>query len=222
MIIADASFTCVPADLVLAHHQWPWRVLGVCVLVSLDKQSLILTGKSKINDQMAQMERDHEVQQRIARSNAITASRTKRMEARDILLQGLIKDAYAQVAQEAVKPGYKGLVTSLIVQGLLTLENETDVEVCCREEDVKLVSDCLAAAAAEFKKKKEGVRSMSLVLSKQRLPSDIIPQVPSGPGVVVTARMGTIVCDNTLGSRLDLVRYEKLPELRSMLFPKSE
>ena len=125
----------------------------------------------------------------------------------------------AKVAQN--KDTYPTLVTSLIVQGLLTLENETDVEVCCREEDVKVVTGCLAAAAAEFKAKK-GARSMSLVLSKQRLPSEIARGVPSGPGVVVTARMGTIVCDNTLGSRLDLVRYEKLPELRSRLFPKGE
>lgn len=43
------------------------------------------------------MERDHEVRQRIARSNAITASRTKRMEERDTLLRSLIKEAYAQV-----------------------------------------------------------------------------------------------------------------------------
>ena len=166
------------------------------------------------------MERDHEVKQRIARSNAITASRTKRMEARDELLQSLIKEAYAEVAKEASKPGYKALVTSLIVQGLLTLENETEVEVCCRPEDVKAVAECLAPAAAEFKAKK-GTRAISVTLSKLRLPSEIIPNVPSGPGVVITARMGTIVCDNTLGSRLELVRYEKLPELRAQLFPKA-
>ena len=165
------------------------------------------------------MERDHEVQQRIARSNAITASRTKRMEGRDALLQGLIKDAYEAVAKESQKPTYKALVTNLIVQGLLTLENEPDVEVCCRNEDVAIVQSCLKDAAAAFKAKAK-VGDISVTLSKQRLPSEIIPKVPSGPGVVVTARSGTIVCDNTLGSRLELVRYEKLPELRSRLFPK--
>lgn len=187
---------------------------------SLEKQTLVHSGKTKINEQLAQMERDHDVQQRIARSNAITASRTKRMEARDALLQGLIKDAYAEVSKEASKPGYKALVQSLIVQGLVTLENEVEVEVCCRNEDVGVVSSCLASAATEFKAKK-GLRGVNIVLSKQRLPSEIIPGVPSGPGVVVTARSGTIVCDNTLGSRLELVRYEKLPELRAALFPKA-
>jgi V-type H+-transporting ATPase subunit E len=192
----------------------------LCILfASLEKQTLTHSGKSKVNDQLTQMERDYEVQQRIARSNAITASRTKRMEARDLLLQSLIKEAYATVAKECEKPTYKALLQSLIVQGLLTLENEATVEVCCRSEDVALVQSCLESAEAEFKKRK-GVRQMKLTLSAQRLPSDIIPNVPSGPGVVITARQGTIVCDNTLGSRLDLVRYEQLPQLRGMLFPK--
>jgi V-type H+-transporting ATPase subunit E len=188
---------------------------------NLEKQTLIHTGKSKINDQMAQFERDYEVKQRIERSNAITASRTKRMEARDALLQVMLKEAYASVAKEATKPGYKALVTSLIVQGLLTLENETEVEVCCRNEDVKVVEGCLAAAAAEFKASKKIPGAVSVTLSKQRLPSEIVPSFPSGPGVVITARQGTIVCDNTLACRLDLVKYEKLPEIRSNLFPKA-
>jgi V-type H+-transporting ATPase subunit E len=182
---------------------------------------LIHAGKTKINEQLSQLERDHEVQQRIARSNAVTASRTTRMEARHTLLQSLIKEAYAQVAKEADKPAYKVLVQSLIVQGLMTLENEADVEVCCRNEDVAIVQSCLAGAAAEFKQKKN-LPAVNLALSKQRLPSDIVPGVPSGPGVVVTARQGTIVCDNTLGSRLDLVRYEKLPEIRARLFPSEK
>jgi len=185
---------------------------------NLEKQTLIHSGKAKINEQLSQMERDHEVQQRIARSNSITSSRTMRMEARDTLLQSLIKDAYAEVAKESKKPGYKDLVTKLIVQGLLTLENEMAVEVCCRDEDVAIVQSCLADAEATFKMK-TNARSLTLALSQQRLPSEIIPNVPSGPGVVITARQGTIVCDNTLGSRLDLVRYEKLPELRASLFP---
>jgi len=185
---------------------------------NLDKQTLIHSGKAKINEQLSQMERDHEVQQRIARSNSITSSRTMRMEARDTLLQNLIKDAYAEVAKESKKPGYKDLITKLIVQGLLTLENETAVEICCREEDVALVQSCLSDAKVSFKQRTNTELS-SLALSTQRLPSDVIPNVPSGPGVVITARQGTIVCDNTLGSRLDLVRSEKLPELRTSLFP---
>jgi len=50
---------------------------------NLEKQTLIHGGKSKINEHMAQFERDYEVKQRIERSNAITATRTRRMEARD-------------------------------------------------------------------------------------------------------------------------------------------
>jgi len=186
---------------------------------SLEKQTLIHSGKSKVNEQLTQMERDYEVQQRIARSNSITASRTKRMEARHVLLQGLIAEAYSAVQKEAEKPTYKALLQSLIVQGLLTLENETTVEVCCRNEDVATVQGCLQSAEAEFKKRK-GFKQMKLTLSTQRLPSETTPNLPSGPGVVITARHGTIVCDNTLGSRLELVRYEQLPLLRGMLFAK--
>ena len=187
-------------------------------LRSLEKQTLIHQGKAKVNESLQQMERDYDVQQRIAKSNAITASRTKRMEARDKLLQALVNDAYAAAANEPNKKGYKTLVTSLIIQGLLTLENETDVEVCCRNEDVVVVQSCLAPAEAAFKQKK-GV-AVRIALSKIRLPSDIIPNVPSGPGVVVTAKEGTIVCDNTLGSRLALVQYEQLLLLREKFFPE--
>lgn len=104
----------------------------------------------------------------------------------------------------------------------MTFEDETEVEVCCRDEDVAVVQGCLAAAEHEFnqiKKKKKDVRT-TLALSTIRLPSEINPNKPSGPGVVLTAGKGTIVCDNTLGSRLELVRYEKLPDIRSQLFPK--
>lgn len=186
---------------------------------NLEKQTLIHSGKSKINEHMAQFERDYDVKQRIEKSNAITVSRTRRMEARDSLLHAMLKEAYEGVAKEASKPSYKGLVTNLIVQGLLTLENETEVEVCCRSEDVKIVEGCLAAAAAEYKAAKKVQGAVSVALSKQRLPSEIVPNVPSGPGVVITARQGTIVCDNTLACRLGLVKYEKLPEIRAKLFP---
>jgi V-type H+-transporting ATPase subunit E len=203
----------------LANPQLSFAQILFFLMCSLEKQTLIHSGKAKINEQLAQMERDHEVQQRIARSNAITASRTKRMEARNELLKSLEKDAYAELAKESEKPGYKQLVEQLIVQGLVTLENETAVEVCCRKEDQAIVKGCLDSAAAAFKKKTNATGKFTLTLSNQTLPSAIIAGVPSGPGVVITARQGTIVCDNTLGKRLELVRYDKLPEIRSALFP---
>jgi V-type H+-transporting ATPase subunit E len=186
---------------------------------NLEKQMLIHRGKSKVNEQLRAMERSHQVEQRIERSNSITAARTKRMEARDQLLQELVNDANGRVQSEADKPSYPPLLESLVVQGLLTLENEIEVEVVCRKEDVSIVKAQIKGAAKQFAKMKNGA-SINVSLSSKFLKSDLVPREPSGPGVVVTARQGTVVCDNTLGTRLASVVYDKTPELRADLFPK--
>ena len=171
----------------------------------------------KVNEQLRQMQRSHQVQHRIERSNSITASRTKRMESRHALLQELLNEAYDRILSEAQKPTYAPLVKSLIVQGLLTLENEPNVEIACREEDESLVKGQLDDAAKEFSKSKNGA-AINVSLSPKSLKSQIVPGEPSGPGVVVMAREGTVVCDNTLGTRLASVYYDKTPELRRSLF----
>lgn len=50
------------------------------------------------------------------------------------------------------------------------------------------------------------------------IPSQVMAGVPSGPGVVVIAQNGSIVCDNTLGTRLALCYAEQTPTIREKLF----
>ena len=185
---------------------------------NLEKQTLVQQGKGKVNEELRQMVRNHEVEQRIARSNMITSARTQKMESRDTLLQQLKNDAYARVNAEASKPSYPSLLKDLTLQGLLTLENERNVQVVCRKEDLTLVKGHISSVAKDYTKRKGGA-SIKISISPNNLPSQIIPGEPSGPGVVVTAQGGRVVCDNTLATRLSSVVYDKTPELRASLFP---
>merc|ERR1712070_984445 len=139
------------------------------------------------------------------------------MQERAKLVSDLHSEAIAQVMQLAKTAEYKVVLKNLILQGFAKLHNEEgsmQMTIFCRDTDKKHVKEALAEAT------KPGAfpKPVEATLNTQNfLPPDIISGIPSGPGVVVTAQQGAIVCDNTFGSRLAICFQECQPKLREIL-----
>merc|ERR1712039_903255 len=105
-----------------------------------------------------------------------------------------------------------------IVQGaLMFLESEVNVK--CREADVKLVESCLASASDEYAKAIKvatgAEKKVELTIDK----SAYLPPAPKGSdgglsclgGVVLSCQGGKISIDNTIDARLALVMEQDKP-----------
>merc|ERR1712048_958584 len=126
-----------------------------------------------------------------------------------------VKKALAdQMKAESVS---KPFITKLIVQGLLMLL-ESEVEIRCKESDVKLVEAVLADAATQYSKiietETKAKKTCKLSVNKKEfLPSSLVG------GVVLACQGGKITIDNTIDLRLKLVMEQDKPAIRKLLFP---
>merc|ERR1712070_314665 len=118
----------------------------------IEKFRIVTSQKEKIRQEYARKAKQVETQCAISRSLAINKSRLEKIRARQDVLQTIASDAKAALATEMAKADKgKPFITSLILQGALMLLEE-NVTVKCRECDTKMVSECLAPAAAEYAK----------------------------------------------------------------------
>mmetsp|Transcript_21053 Transcript_21053/g.32127 ORF Transcript_21053/g.32127 Transcript_21053/m.32127 type:complete len:223 (+) Transcript_21053:388-1056(+) len=190
---------------------------------NLEKQTLVHEAKLNVQDEFTKKMKDQEIQERITRSAEIGASKVKKMEIRDKLLQTLIAEAGSKCANVTKGGDYADLLKKLIVQGLIKIE-ENKVEIFCRGEDVKTVEKILPKAIQEYveiiKKETEGIVLKPDVRVNGNRSADLSDDTYGG--VILTALNGKIVCDNTMKSRLMLVYEELLPSIRAILFPEDE
>ncbi|KAJ0395816.1 hypothetical protein P43SY_007442 [Pythium insidiosum] len=190
---------------------------------NLEKQMLVHNAKLKIQEEYIRKEKEREVNKRIARSAEIGASRRKKMIARDELLKTLIVDGQ-QACRTAVtdQNKYKALLRDLIVQGLIK-QFETDVIVAVRQQDVQLAESVLKEAIDKYvaiMKKEANLDVSKTKVTINRHAEGMLPASKAG-GVVLYAKQGKIVCDNTLDTRLDQVYYDLKPQVRKALFPST-
>mmetsp|Transcript_10174 Transcript_10174/g.21231 ORF Transcript_10174/g.21231 Transcript_10174/m.21231 type:complete len:223 (+) Transcript_10174:124-792(+) len=189
---------------------------------NLEKQTLVHEAKLSIQDIFAKKEKDHEVQERIARSAEIGACRVKKMKIRDDLLNTLISEAGAKCAVVARGANYPQLLQKLIVQCLIKIE-ESDTVIYCRKEDAATVKKVLPDAVKEYveiMKRESSVTLKPNVTMNTDSNKDLVESTHGG--ILMTALNGKIVCDNTMSSRLQLVYEELLPAIRAILFPDSQ
>ena len=133
--------------------------------------------------------------------------------------------AQAKASVSAVtsdKAAYKALITKLLVQGMLRLD-EPIIHVQCRAEDAALVKSCCAAAQSDAAMRAAEMITMTTKSCTVTV-SDVALEGSLG-GVLLSA-MGKpprskIKCDNTLDARLNLVYQELKPQIRASLFPSS-
>ena len=189
---------------------------------NLEKQTLVHEAKLTVQDEFAKKEKDHAIQERIARSSEIGACRVKKMKVRDDLLKTLLSEAGAKCAVVARGANYPQLLQKLIVQCLIKIE-ENDTVIYCRKEDTATVKKILPAAVKEYvalMKSEAGVTLTPNVTMNADSAKDLAESTHGG--ILMTALNGKIVCDNTMSSRLQLVYEELLPSIRAILFPESQ
>jgi len=120
---------------------------------------------------------------------------------------------------------YGDFITNLIVQGLISLQEEK-IQIRCRKVDEPVVQKSLKAAETLFKKAVADATGYTPVLDP--LTIDKANYLPdpfkegavewSLGGVQIVARNGKIVCNNTIEARLELAFKHMLPNIRAYLF----
>jgi len=188
---------------------------------NLEKQTLVHEAKLSVQEEFAKKEKDREVQERIARSAEIGECRVKKMRLRDGLLNQLTAEAAEKCGMVARGQNYPHLLQKLIVQGLIKIE-EISVVIYTRAEDVSVVQQILPDAISEYvdiMERESGIKLKPNVTVSED-PAKVLGASTQG-GVILTARDGRIVCDNTMQSRLTLVYSELLPSIRAILFPEA-
>eukprot|EP01006_Ploeotia_vitrea_P001089 TRINITY_DN104185_c0_g1_i1.p1 TRINITY_DN104185_c0_g1~~TRINITY_DN104185_c0_g1_i1.p1 ORF type:complete len:231 (+),score=9.15 TRINITY_DN104185_c0_g1_i1:98-790(+) len=188
---------------------------------NLEKQLLVHNGKLKIQEEYAQKAKELEVSQRVERSSAIGNARVKKMKSRDDLLVKLREDCSAKLAQVSKSGTYSKLMHSLIVQGLIKIEEQT-VEIQCRAEDKAIVNKVLPDAVNEYKNLMSAaghtVRGVNPQVTVSNTP---IPTKGCCGGVILTACNNRIVLNQTLDERLAIAYSDLMPEVRAGLFGKT-
>lgn len=145
------------------------------------------------------------------------------MIARDELLKTLVAEGQGQLRNYTNDEARnKALLRDLIVQGLIKLY-EVDVIVSVRAKDVRAAESVLKEATDKYiaVMKKEANQDVSKVkVTLNKAAEGMVPEGKAG-GIVLYAKQGKIVCDNSLDNRLDQVYYDLKPTVRKMLFPSS-
>lgn len=98
---------------------------------------------------------------------------------------------------------------------------EPEIALAVRAKDVYIAEQILKEAKDKYisiMKKEANIDVSNVIIMLNKKESDMIsPERPGG--VILYAKQGKIVCDNTLDTRLGQVYYDLKPEIRKMLFP---
>jgi V-type H+-transporting ATPase subunit E len=191
---------------------------------SIEKARMVQEEKLKIMKEFERKEKQIEVKKRMAYSNRLNMARLRILKAREEGVQRLLANAHHKLADISKdQAAYKKLLQSLILQGLLKLQ-EPRVQIICRKEDKQIVDQVASVAAEEYRKK----------LSKEcQIEVDNTVFLPPGPahatnqaeicsgGVILSSNEGRIICSNTLDARLQMAFEQNLPAIRTILYGKS-
>jgi len=179
---------------------------------------------AELKDEFARKKKEKVVSQRIERSRRSADSRVEKMRARDNIIKTLRDVVVDKLSDVAGSAKYPDLLRFLIAQGLMII-TENKVIVQCRKEDLALVKAQMPAAIKLYQ---DFIAENTSVVPKVSvdISNDFLPPAPQKGkkglsccgGVVLSARNGSIVCRNTLDSRLDLCFDQLIPQIRGMLF----
>jgi len=189
---------------------------------SIEKQGIVQEERIRIMKEYEKKEKQIEVQKKIQYSNELNGSRLQVLKAREDGVQKLLADAHKRLGVVSKEPSYKKLLQSLIVQGLIKLQ-ENKVQIVCRTQDLALVKDILPHAVQEYSGK-TGKNCDVTINQSEPLPPG--PEEARGGdfcsgGIVLSTMDGRIICANTLDARLAMVFEQKLPEIRTIIYGES-
>jgi V-type H+-transporting ATPase subunit E len=179
---------------------------------TIQKAKLLQTEKLKVQRDFDRREKSILLQKKINHSTALNKARLEKLRAQQKEVQNVFAAARTRLPSLAAGEGYADLMSKLILQGLVSLD-EADIVVRVRAEDVSLAQKVLPAAISEYKEKwlTDKSRKLSVNVDAQHT-------VKCSGGAVLTALDGRIICNNTLDMRLVYAYEVSLPRLRHTLF----
>jgi len=190
---------------------------------AIEKGNIKHTETEKLKAEFAERAKEKETERKIALSNHLNAARLRVLKSRDDIIGQVRDDARSQLVQISNGEGYRELLQKLIVQACLKMR-ENELLVRCREVDQALVKSVLEPAASEYKKLTNSNVNLRIDTAHFLAPPptkdtdlSLTERYCSG-GIVLSAKEGRILCNNTLDQRLNLSFDAKIPELRRLLF----
>jgi len=184
---------------------------------------------ASIKDEYEKKKKDKLILKKIGQSQRITESRLKRMRERDGVMKQLKIEVIEKLAEISKNPQYPELIKFLIIQGLMTIA-ENQVSLKCRKEDLNIVRTQVDIALKHYQ---EFIKNSTGIVPKCRIEINTTDFLPPSPrkgvagvsccgGIILSARNETIICSNTLESRLDLCFEHLVPQMRGILFGERE
>lgn len=177
-----------------------------------EKSRLVQEGGDAIEADYEKKYKSLSQSQQIQRSQVSNKTRLRILAAQ----QQLIDDLFDEVEKQLVtvpmdKAKYKMLLKGIILE-CAERYIAPELAIQARKEDEALAKEAAAEAEKEYRSK---------MASDVRISLDEIPlPKESYGGVIVTS--GKIAIDNTLSARLDELRIDALPVIRTRLFGKNE
>lgn len=173
--------------------------------------------KTTMREEFGQRMKRVEIESKIQRQKLLDQFRMELLKSEDNKkneLRKMVVNRFAKVTADKGK--YKTFLKEAMIQAFLLIWDEAEVEVTCRKEDAGVVKSLMKPALEEVKSraKRECKEELKMVATFGDKPLNC-----SG-GVMVTARGGKVVCDNTLDARLNIVMRTELPMVRRRLFGK--
>jgi len=198
-----------------------------------EKMQLQSQASISTREEYEKKKKDRITERKIQRSQQLTEARFATMRRRDDKVKALKKEIYAKLASvaEEKKALYPDLISSLLTQGLLTIQ-EDEITVICRKQDVAIVQAQIEPAVKKFKElvlaatKDDVEGGVKVNVNVKVSTSEFLPPAPSKEnpglsccgGVKLSARNGKIVCKNTLDARFEIAFKQLQPQIRGILF----
>jgi len=179
---------------------------------NIEKGRILQAEKQKIDSTYLKKEKQIETQRKIFSSNQKNKGRLEILERQSNHMATIVDEAKAKLAEipkDAAK--YKALLTNLILDGLyLVLEGKATVH--CRKEDESTAKGAAEDAAKQYEAKIGSPCAVDIV-------GDLSGTIG---GVTIASADNSIVVDQTLEERLDIVAFDVLPDFRMTLYGPSE
>lgn len=170
--------------------------------------------KSKMREYFKQQEKRIEIENKIGRQKVLDQYRMGLLKSRE-KKQEELETMFKEELKKATCGGdYKSFLKNSMIQAFIKIWDEDKVVVSCRKEDQATVKGLMKDALSEVKDRamKETGQSLSMKAEFNDKPVDCTG------GVIVTARGGRIICDNTLDARMKICVRLNQPMIREKLF----
>lgn len=176
-----------------------------------DKSALILQEKAVIDAAYEKKFKQASMSLQITRSKANSKARITVLTATQQVVDTIFEEAEKKLEEGTKnKSKYKETLKNFVLEGLYAF-NERTIQVRARKQDFDLVKEAVELAVKEFKENLNKDVNVEIDESKP-LPAD------SAGGLVVLGEGGKCVMDNTLDTRLELLKESALPAVRETLF----